>query len=159
MFPLSILMNMKMHRNTKKVQEKGRKCILISGDISYEGFCREAVEKIIEEFGEINIMVNNSAVQFPRDDIEQITSEQLERTFRINIFSCFFFAKAVMKYFIKGDTIINSTAETAYRGSHHLIDYSSTKGAIVSFTRSLSLALVEKGIRINGMPLARYGRL
>ena len=139
-------------RETQKlVEEKGRKCILLPGDIGDEKFCREAVEKTIKEFGGIHILVNNSAVQFPQDDIEKITSKQLEKTFRTNIFSYFYLAKAVMKYLNKGDTIINTTSVTAYRGSHHLIDYSSTKGAIVSFTRSLSQALAEKGIRVNGV--------
>ena len=95
----------------------------------------------MKEFGKLDILVNNAAEQHPRESIEKITKKQLERTFRTNIFSFFFMAKAAVKHFKKGAGIINTTSVTAYKGSGHLLDYSSTKGAIVAFTRSLSEAL------------------
>jgi NAD(P)-dependent dehydrogenase (short-subunit alcohol dehydrogenase family) len=133
------------------VEEKGRRCILISGDVGQEGFCRDAVEKTVKEFGRLDILVNNAAEQHPQDSIEKITAEQLERTFRTNIFSYFFCTKAALRHLKEGSTIINTTSVTAYRGSPHLIDYSATKGAIVTFTRSLSKALAEKKIRVNAV--------
>src|SRR6266576_5272632 len=133
------------------VEQQGRKCLLIAGDVGQEEFCRKAVEQAKEEFGKIDILVNNAAEQHPRESIEKITEKQLERTFRTNIFSFFFMTKAVMKHLKKGATIINTTSVTAYKGSPHLLDYSSTKGAITSFTRSLSQALAKKGIRVNGV--------
>jgi NAD(P)-dependent dehydrogenase (short-subunit alcohol dehydrogenase family) len=99
----------------------------------------------------LDILVNNAAVQYPQDSLEEISSRQLEKTFRTNIFSYFYMAKAALPHLAKGSAIINTTSVTAYRGSPHLLDYASTKGAIVSFTRSLSQALVEKGIRVNGV--------
>jgi NAD(P)-dependent dehydrogenase (short-subunit alcohol dehydrogenase family) len=133
------------------VQENGQKCLLISGDIGDEEFCRQAVEKTISEFGCLNSLINNAAEQHPQENIEEITSEQLERTFRTNIFSMFYLTKAALKHLSSGSTIINTTSVTAYKGSPKLLDYSATKGAIVSFTRSLSLALIEQNIRVNGV--------
>ena len=133
------------------VEQQGRKCLLIAGDVGQEEFCRKAVEQAKEEFGKIDILVNNAAEQHPRESIEKITEKQLERTFRTNIFSFFFMTKAVMKHLKKGATIINTTSVTAYKGSPHLLDYSSTKGAITAFTRSLSQALADKAIRVNGV--------
>jgi NAD(P)-dependent dehydrogenase (short-subunit alcohol dehydrogenase family) len=131
------------------VKEHGRKCLLIKGDVGQEEFCRKAVAQTVKEFGKLDILVNNAAEQHPQDSIERITEKQLERTFRTNIFSFFFMVKAAMKHLKKGAVIINTTSVTAYKGSAHLLDYSSTKGAITSFTRSLSQALVDKSIRIN----------
>jgi NAD(P)-dependent dehydrogenase (short-subunit alcohol dehydrogenase family) len=105
----------------------------------------------VRELGRLDVLVNNAAVQFPRGSIEEISSEQLEKTFRTNIFAMFYTTKAALKHLKKGSTIINTTSVTAYRGSAHLLDYSSTKGAIVSFTRSLSLALADKKIRVNAV--------
>jgi len=109
---------------------------LIQGDVGQEEFCRQAVAQTTKEFGKLDILVNNAAEQHPQDSIEKITEKQLEKTFRTNIFSFFFMAKAATKHLKKGAVIINTTSVTAYKGSGHLLDYSSTKGAITSFTRS-----------------------
>jgi NAD(P)-dependent dehydrogenase (short-subunit alcohol dehydrogenase family) len=135
----------------REVEAEGRKCIALAGDIGDEKVCRKMVEDAVRELGRLNILVNNAAEQHPQDDIQKITAEQLDRTFRTNIFSYFYFVKAALKHLKPGSTIINTTSVTAYRGSSHLLDYASTKGAIVAFTRSLSEALVEKGIRVNGV--------
>jgi NAD(P)-dependent dehydrogenase (short-subunit alcohol dehydrogenase family) len=133
------------------VEEQGRECLLIKGDVGQEESCRKAVAQTVKEFGKLDILVNNAAEQHPQDSIERITEKQLERTFRTNIFSFFFMVKAAMKHLKKGAAIINTTSVTAYKGSAHLLDYSSTKGAITSFTRSLSQALADKCIRVNGV--------
>ena len=133
------------------MEEHGRKCLLIEGDVGQEEFCRKAVRQTVKEFGRIDIVVNNAAEQHPQDSIEKITEKQLERTFRTNIFSFFFMAKAAIKHLKKDAAIINTTSVTAYKGSAHLLDYSSTKGAITSFTRSLSQALADRCIRVNGV--------
>ena len=135
----------------RQVAEEGRRCILIPGDIGQEAFCRESVRQTVDELGRLDILINNAAEQHPQDSIEDITCEQLERTFRTNIFSFFYMTKAALKHLREGSAIINTTSVTAYKGSPQLLDYSSTKGAIVAFTRSLSQALVEKGIRVNGV--------
>ncbi|WP_042280754.1 SDR family oxidoreductase [Candidatus Protochlamydia sp. R18] len=138
---------------TKKlVEEKGRKCLLIAGDIGQNSFCQSAIKETIQAFGKLNILVNNAAEQHPQDSIEDITEEQLEKTFRTNVYSLFFMTKTALPHLekVKG-TIINTTSVTAYKGKKTLIDYSATKGAIVAFTRSLSLSLVEKGVRVNGV--------
>jgi len=137
---------------TKRLVEKeGRECLLISGDVGQEKFCQRAVELTMKEFGKIDILVNNAAEQHLRESIEKITEKELERTFRTNIFSFFFMTKAAMKHLKKGAAIINTTSVTAYKGNPELLDYSSTKGAITTFTRSLSQALADKGIRVNGV--------
>ena len=133
------------------VEEQGRKCLTIPGDIGDEKFCQQAVENTVKELGKLDILVNNAAEQHPQESIEDITAEQLERTFRTNIFSMFFLTKAALKHLKEGSAIINTTSVTAYKGNQQLLDYSSTKGAIVAFTRSLSKSLVEKGIRVNGV--------
>jgi NAD(P)-dependent dehydrogenase (short-subunit alcohol dehydrogenase family) len=139
-------------KETKRlVEEHGRTCLLIEGDVGEEAFCRKAVEETVKEFSKIDVLVNNAAEQHPQDSIEKISEKQLERTFRTNIFSFFFMVKAAMKHLKKGAAIINTTSVTAYKGSAHLLDYSSTKAAIVAFTRSLSQALAEKCIRVNGV--------
>ena len=134
-----------------EVEQEGRRCLLIPGDVGDEQFCRKAVEQTVRELGRLDILVNNAAEQHPQDSIEDITSAQLERTFRTNIFSMFYLTKAALKHLKEGSAIINTASVTAYKGSPQLLDYSSTKGAIVAFTRSLSQALVEKGIRVNGV--------
>jgi NAD(P)-dependent dehydrogenase (short-subunit alcohol dehydrogenase family) len=137
---------------TRRLVEKhGRKCLLIKGDVGQEEFCRKIVAQTVKEFAKLDILVNNAAEQHPQDSIEKITQNQIERTFRTNIFSFFFMVKAAMKYLKKGAVIINTTSVTAYKGSADLLDYSSTKGAITSFTRSLSQALADKHIRVNGV--------
>jgi len=133
------------------VEKEGRKCLLITGDVGQEEFCRKAVEQTMKEFGKIDILVNNAAEQHPQESIENISAKQLERTFRTNIFSFFFLIKAAIKHLKKGACIINTTSVTAYKGSAHLLDYSSTKGAITAFTRSLSQALAKRKIRVNGV--------
>ena len=109
------------------------------------------MKETIDEFGKIDIVVNNAAEQHPQESIEKISEKQLERTFRTNIFSMFFLTKAAMKHLKKGAAIINTASVTTYKGSPELLDYSSTKGAIVAFTRSLSQALAEKKIRVNAV--------
>jgi NAD(P)-dependent dehydrogenase (short-subunit alcohol dehydrogenase family) len=133
------------------VAKEGRRCLLIAGDVGDEGFCRRAVQQTVGELGRLDVLVNNAAEQHPKDSIEEITAAQLERTFRTNIFSYFFMAKAALPHLGPGSAIVNTTSVTAYKGSAQLLDYSATKGAIVAFTRSLALSLVEKGIRVNGV--------
>jgi NAD(P)-dependent dehydrogenase (short-subunit alcohol dehydrogenase family) len=133
------------------VEEHGSKCLLIPGDVGRQGFCRKAVEQTVKEFDKLDILVNNAAEQHPQESIEKITEQQLTQTFRTNIFSFFFMTKAAIKHLKKSAVIINTTSVTAYKGSAHLLDYSSTKGAITSFTRSLSQALADQGIRVNGV--------
>lgn len=133
------------------VEKEGRKCLLISGDIREEAFCKDLVETCVGHFGKLNILINNAAMQFPKDHLEEITADQLRKTFETNIFPDFFITKAALNHLKKGDVIINTASVTAYRGSPHLIDYSSTKGAIVSFTRSLAKNLAKKKIRVNGV--------
>ncbi|NMO95485.1 SDR family oxidoreductase [Paenibacillus lemnae] len=135
----------------RQVEQEGRKCLLIAGDVGDDAFCRDAVKQTVEELGRLDIVVNNAAEQHPQENIEDISKEQLERTFRTNIFGMFYITQAAMPHLGKGSTIINTASITAYRGSPQLLDYSSTKGAIVSFTRSLSMNVAEKGIRVNGV--------
>src|SRR5712691_6843131 len=135
----------------QEVEQQGRRCLAIAGDVGDESFCQQAVKQAVQELGKLNILVNNAAEQHPRQSIEEISAEQLERTFRTNVFSMFYTTKAAVKSLQPGSAIINTTSVTAYKGSEHLLDYSSTKGAIVAFTRSLSQALAEKGIRVNAV--------
>jgi len=137
--------------DTKKIIEEryGRKCLLIAGDISKEKFCLNAIAKAIKQFNRIDVLVNNAGTQFESKTLEEISTNQLYKTFETNIFSMFWITKAALPYMREGSAIINSTSVTAYRGSSTLMDYASTKGAIVSFTRSLSANLVERGIRVN----------
>lgn len=133
------------------VNEAGSECILFPGDISGEQFCQEAVHAVIERCGRLDILVNNAAQQFPANAIEDITGAQLEKTFRVNIFSMFYLVKAALPHLQAGARIINTTSVTAYRGSAHLLDYSATKGAIVAFTRSLAQQLLKRGIHVNAV--------
>jgi NAD(P)-dependent dehydrogenase (short-subunit alcohol dehydrogenase family) len=135
----------------KSVEQHGRRCITVAGDIGEESFCRQAVERTVQELGGLDILVYNAGEQHPQESIEQISEEQLTRTFRTNIFAMFFMTKAAMKHLKEGSAIVNTTSVTAYQGSPQLLDYSSTKGAIVAFTRSLSMNLAEKGIRVNAV--------
>lgn len=137
---------------TKQFVEKaGRRCVLITGDVGDENVCEDAIQKVIGEFGRLDILVNNAGEQHVQDGIGNITSEQLHRTFQTNIFSMFYLTKAALPHLKLGSTIINTASITAYKGHPMLIDYSSSKGAIVSFTRSLSQSLIEKGIRVNAV--------
>lgn len=133
------------------VEKEGQTCLIIAGDVRNEYFCQHAVNCCLETFGKLNILVNNAAVQFPEDDIKDISTSDFKETFETNIYPFYFFAKAAEPHLKTGDTIINTTSVTAYRGSSHLLDYSSTKGAITSFTRSLSKMLAERNIRVNGV--------
>jgi NAD(P)-dependent dehydrogenase (short-subunit alcohol dehydrogenase family) len=135
----------------KLVEKEGSKAIKFAGDIGDEDFCREVVDKTIKEFGRLDILVNNAAEQHEIDDIATIDRKQIERTFRTNIFSFFYMTKFAVPHLKKGASIINTSSITAYHGHKTLLDYSATKGAIVTFTRSLSLALVDKGIRVNAV--------
>jgi NAD(P)-dependent dehydrogenase (short-subunit alcohol dehydrogenase family) len=133
------------------VEREGRRCALIAGDLGDEETCRVAVEKTLAEFGKLDILVNNAGEQHPRDRLEDVSREQLERTFRTNIFAYFFLTKAALPHLREGSAIINTTSVTAYRGNAQLIDYSATKGAIAAFTYSLSQHLVKRGIRVNAV--------
>lgn len=135
----------------KAVQEAGRSALLIAGDISKESFCKKVIDKTLKKFDRIDVLVNNAAVQYETETPTDITKEQLLKTFGINVFGAFYLTIAAIPHMKKGASIINSTSVTAYRGSYHLIDYSSTKGALVSFTRSMSAALADKGIRVNAV--------
>lgn len=139
-------------RETKRlVEEAGRQCLLIKGDIRKGAFCKKAVEKTVQQLGKLNILVNNAGMQFPQEDVQDITDKQLDITFRTNIFAQFYFAEAALKHMHPGDSIINTTSVTAYRSSPGLIDYSSTKGAITTFTRSLATNLADQNIRVNAV--------
>lgn len=134
------------------MQEKGRKCILIPGDVGDKIFCEAAVAWVVRELGGVDVLVNNAAVQYPQTELAKITEEQIVKTFRTNIFSYFFMVQACLEQLeSRKGKIVNTTSVTAYRGSGHLLDYSSTKGAIVSFTRSLAQNLVKKGVMVNGV--------
>jgi NAD(P)-dependent dehydrogenase (short-subunit alcohol dehydrogenase family) len=135
----------------KDVEEKGRRCLLFPGNIREEAFCKKAVEETVSQLGKLDILVNNAATQTEQKTIEDISTEQLRETFETNIYSMFWFTKYAMKHLKEGASIINTTSVTAYRGSKSLVDYSSTKGAIVTFTRSMSAQLADKGIRVNAV--------
>lgn len=135
----------------KKVGEYGKQCLLLPGNITEEKTSADAVAKVIEKFGRIDIIVNNAAIHYEQKSLEDISTEQLMETFSTNIFSMFWLTKAALPHLKQGSSIINTTSVTAYRGSESLMDYASTKGAIVSFTRSLSANLIEKGIRVNAV--------
>jgi NAD(P)-dependent dehydrogenase (short-subunit alcohol dehydrogenase family) len=133
------------------VEEQGRRCIAIAGDIGDEAFCRDAVRQVLDAFGRLELLVNNAAEQHPQDRLEDISAAQLERTFRTNIFGMFHLTKACLPSLGAGAAIVNTTSVTAYRGSPHLIDYAATKGAIVAFTRSLAGNLKERRVRVNAV--------
>ena len=133
------------------VEKEDRRCLLIQGDVGDSAFCREAVNRTVEEFGRLDILVNNAAEQHRVDNFEEISDEQLERTFRTNIFGYFYMTRAALPHLGSHGRIINTTSVAAYQGNPKLIDYSATKGAIVAFTRSLASALVQRGIRVNGV--------
>jgi NAD(P)-dependent dehydrogenase (short-subunit alcohol dehydrogenase family) len=134
-----------------KIEQVGRKCIAIAADLRYKENCTKVVEQTIQAFGKLDILVNNIAVQYPQEKLTDISEEQLINTFATNIFSYFFMTQAALPHLKPGSSIINTTSITAYRGEKTLIDYSSTKGAIVSFTRSFSQNIVDQGIRVNAV--------
>ena len=135
----------------KEIETLGRKCILVKGDLGRESNCKKVIKETVKNFGKLDILVNNAGIHWESEKIEDITTEQLMKTFHSNFFSVFWLTKYAMKYLKKGSCIINTTSVTAYRGSDHLMDYAATKGAILSFTRSLSANLAQKGIRVNAV--------
>jgi NAD(P)-dependent dehydrogenase (short-subunit alcohol dehydrogenase family) len=144
------------HKDARDTQREiadnfGRQCLLFPGDITREKFCISTVGKVMKRFGKIDILVNNAAIHYEHDEFTQSTTSEMMKTFSTNVFAMFWFTKAVVPYMHKGNCIINTTSVTAYRGSASLVDYSATKGAIVSFTRSLSANLMSKGIRVNAV--------
>jgi len=137
---------------TKKIVEaEGRRAILIPGDLGDKAFCEAAVQKVIDAFGRLDVLVNNAGEQHPDEDIRDITEKQLKRTFQTNIFSMFFMVQAARTHLKSGAAIVNCTSITSYQGSEKLLDYSATKGAITAFTRSLSENLIGEGIRVNAV--------
>lgn len=133
------------------VEAEGRRAITIKADVGSKKMCERAVEQVIAAFGRLDILVNNAGEQHPDNDIRDITEEQLQRTFQTNIFGMFYLVQAAVGHLGEGSSIINCTSVTMYEGSKELLDYSSTKGAITAFTRSLSENLIEKGIRVNAV--------
>jgi NAD(P)-dependent dehydrogenase (short-subunit alcohol dehydrogenase family) len=133
------------------VEAEGRRCIIIPGDIGDEQFCHNVVRQTVHELGGLNILVNNAGEQHEQKRFEDVTTEQFMRTFQTNIFAMFFLTKAVLEHLTEGDSIINTASITAYQGHKTLVDYSSSKGAIVSFTRSLAENLAERKIRVNAV--------
>ncbi|MDT0691494.1 SDR family oxidoreductase [Salegentibacter sp. F188] len=138
-------------KTKKMVEDEGQKCLIIEGDLKDESFCKKALQKCVSEFKKLDILVNNAAVQFPKSNIEDVSTAQIKETFETNIYPYFFIAKEAVKHLKENDCVINTTSVTSYRGSSHLLDYSSTKGAITTFTRSLSQMLVDKKIRVNAV--------
>jgi NAD(P)-dependent dehydrogenase (short-subunit alcohol dehydrogenase family) len=143
------------HTDAKETQEKVESyavhCSLYPGDIGNEAFCKEMVVKVVESCGALDILVNNAGEQHPQKDMREISSQQLERTFRTNIFSMFYLCQAAQPHLKDGGTIINTTSVTAYKGHPILLDYSASKGAIVAFTRSLALSVAKDNIRVNAV--------
>src|SRR5699024_8574898 len=139
------------YRTKHRIEALGRKCLLLVGDLRDENHCKYVIEQAVEAFGKINILVNNHAVQFTQHSLLDISAEQLDATFRTNIYGHFYLSKAALPYLHRGDTIINTTSITASEGNKRMIDYSATKGAIVGFTRSLSQSVVHDGIRVNAV--------
>ena len=133
------------------VEQYGRRCLTFAGDVADRGVCRKVIDETLAAFGKLDILVNNAAEQHPQEKLEDISEEQWEKTFRTNIFGMFQMTKAALPHLGKGASIINTTSVTAYKGSPQLLDYSATKGAITAFTRSLSMNLAERGIRVNGV--------
>lgn len=143
------------HEDAKETAElvaaEGRRALLLPGDVADVAFCQNAVSKTVEQFGRLDILINNCAEQHSVYDLTDIPPEQLERTFKTNVFGYFFMTQAALPHLRQGSAIINTTSVTAYRGSKHLMDYASTRGAVAAFTRSLSANLAEQGIRVNGV--------
>lgn len=136
-------------KTIKEIESEGRKAIAIPGDVTDPEFCRAAVERVVEHFGRLDILVNNAAYQKHRDSLSDISLEQWEHTFKTNIFGYFYMAKAALEHMKEGSSILNTGSITGLEGNKGLLDYSSTKGAIHAFTKSLAQNLVERGIRVN----------
>jgi NAD(P)-dependent dehydrogenase (short-subunit alcohol dehydrogenase family) len=133
------------------VERYGRRCVTIKGDVTDEAFCARAVSRTLDQFARLDVLVNNAGQQFEHADVEEISADEIDFTFRTNMFSQFYLTKAALPHLGEGSAIVNTASVTAYRGKPTLLDYSSTKGAIVSFTRSLALQLAERGIRVNAV--------
>jgi NAD(P)-dependent dehydrogenase (short-subunit alcohol dehydrogenase family) len=131
------------------VEHEGRRCLLLPGDVTHAAFCREAVQRTVDEYGKLDVLVNNAAYQNRQDSLEDVTEEQWDRTFRTNIYGYFYMAKAALPHLKEGSAIVNCGSVTGLQGNKQLLDYSATKGAIHAFTKSLAQNLVEKGIRVN----------
>lgn len=150
---IAYLNEQKDAQDTKRVIEEqySGQCLLLEGDLRSEDTCRQIVELTVQKYGGLHVLVNNCAVQFVQKNFADITTEQLHNTFATNVYSYFFMTRYALPYLHEGDSIINTASVVAYRGDENLIDYSATKGAVVSFTRSLALNLVNKGIRVNAV--------
>ncbi|KDN55913.1 SDR family oxidoreductase [Flavobacterium seoulense] len=150
-----VIVYLKENKDAKKTKElveaEGKECIIISGDLKDVKFCQNVIKETIKAFNGLNIIVNNAAVQFSAETLEEIPVKQLHTTFETNIYPYFYITKFALPHLKEGDSIINTSSVTAYRGSEHLIDYASTKGAIVSYTRSLAVTLAARKIRVNGV--------
>lgn len=133
------------------IKAEGKEALLLRGDVADKTFCDNVVGQVIEQFGKLDVVINNAAEQHPQDELTEISPEQLRETFETNLFGYFYLTQAALPYLGKGAAIVNTTSVTAYRGSPELVDYSATKGAIVAYTRSLSGQLAEKGIRVNAV--------
>lgn len=134
-----------------RIEQMGKRCLLLAGDVGDEMFCQQVVSATLQTFGKIDILVNNAAEQHPQNSLLDITCTRLERTFRTNVFGYFYLTKAALPHLKSGCTIINTASITAYQGHDQLLDYSASKGAVVSFTRALSESLCKLGIRVNGV--------
>jgi NAD(P)-dependent dehydrogenase (short-subunit alcohol dehydrogenase family) len=139
------------NRTRQLIEAQGRKCLAMDHDVGVKKSCEKLVDRVAKEFGRVDILVNNAGEQHESEDLTDISEDQLLRTFRTNFFGTFFMTQAALKHMSEGASIINCTSVTAYRGSKHLVDYASTKGALVAFTRSLASQLADKGIRVNGV--------
>ncbi|MBB6735631.1 SDR family oxidoreductase [Cohnella zeiphila] len=135
----------------RQVEEEGRRCLILDGDVGDAVFCRKSIADIVQAFGRLDIVVNNAAEQHPQNKLEQISQQQLEKTFRTNVFGMFYLTQAALSHLKPGSAIVNTASITAYKGSPTLLDYSATKGAIVAFTRSLALNVIGQGIRVNAV--------
>jgi NAD(P)-dependent dehydrogenase (short-subunit alcohol dehydrogenase family) len=133
------------------IMKEGQRCLLLKGDVGDRDFCVQAIEDTFQEFGQLDIVINNAAEQHSKESLEEISAEQLQKTFRTNFFGYFYLAQAALPKLKTGSVIINTSSVTSYRGSHRLIDYASTKGAITAFTRSLAQSVANRGIRVNGV--------
>jgi len=133
------------------VEAEGKTCAIYKGDIARESFCRKVVQEVYNRFDKLSVLVNNAATQEPDEDFMDVTSEQFHQTFEVNMFSFYYFTQEALKFIDQDGCIINTASVVAYRGSEHLVDYSATKGAIVSFTRSLAKNLAPDGIRVNAV--------
>ncbi|MCL4183380.1 MAG: SDR family oxidoreductase [Burkholderiaceae bacterium] len=138
-------------RTREAVEQTGRRCLLLAGDVGDSAFCQAVVDRTVRAFGRLDVLVNNAAEQHPREALEELSREQLEKTFRTNFFGPVALTRAALEHLESGGCIVNTASVTAYRGSHHLLDYAATKGALIAFTRSLAKQVVSRGIRVNAV--------